>query len=425
MGFRILSPGTKVEQKQQPASTAFDKSVNFINKIGKGTGHPTEAFLNKPVLSGIARAGEAVLGLPGDIAQGISNIAGVENKVPLPTSAGLRQGTRALTGEALEPESGLEDAYQEFVGDLASLAVPIPGSGGLKLGKAAKLAGIGTGASQLAKSLDFSEGSRSIAKGASYLLSGLTGGRKVLTDQMNELYRVADESAKGATVPARGLQTSINGLIKEANTGILTPAKEGALKVLEPISDSIVKGTIGVPLLQQFKKDVNVLLQDPGMRASYPHLKRINGFLKDSLKEYGHMNPTFGDAYTAADKLYANLKGSLGATKFIKDKLPPEAMKHDLTKYLMYAGGLGGSLTSFYKNPELTSAILGAGGAIKWSARTLQLLMNSPEARKYYVNALKDASESNLRGVTKNAANLDKVIGHFEENPKGRFRVIS
>src|SRR6185369_6976858 len=116
-----------------------------------------------------ARIGEAAVGLPGDIAQaalGAANyVSGgavptygqVQEKLPisLPTSENVKQFQEKATGEYLKPQGENEQTWDDFVGLVTQLAIPISGPAGLaKAGattkalqavpKAAKVAGIGT-----------------------------------------------------------------------------------------------------------------------------------------------------------------------------------------------------------------------------------------------------------------------------------------
>ena len=83
-----------------------------------------------------ARAGEAVAGLPGDIASlagTVGNLVSggnlptyedVQEKLPisLPTSSQIREGlTKRITGEALEPKNWVESLADDVVGDFATM----------------------------------------------------------------------------------------------------------------------------------------------------------------------------------------------------------------------------------------------------------------------------------------------------------------
>jgi len=376
-----------------------------------------EDSLGRTALRTVARAGEAVAGLPGDIASTVGKVlsAGSQSlpsnlrlpglpgdilegartllggEVPLPTSENIRKGTKAVTGEYLEPQTSGEQFYDDIVGDIATLSLPIKGKIPFK---SAVLRGVGgNAASWLSKEFGAGELGQQGAKLGFLTLAGLRGGRQNLENQMQQSYQKVDELSKGVIRNAKGLEDSTKSMLKSTSGGHLTPVKKFIQGPLESVQSSVRDGKINVNEAWVLKKDMNELLSDAATpKKAKPLLKKISGSLNEVLKDYGKENKDFGKNFTEAEDIWKALN-----------------VRSDVDKYFH-------SLMS----DSRTGRILGKIGG-KSGYDFMSTLVKSPTAQKYYTNAIEGALAKNATLTTRNLAKLDHEISKGEQ---GDFEVV-
>lgn len=417
--------------QQVPESTRQipESSLGFIGRTGART---------------LARAGEAVVGLPGDIASaglglanyGISKITGKPGpipKIPLPTSQAIRENvTKPLTGDYLEPQGSGEKFYDDIIGDAALLFAPFKGK--VPFAKAATGAlarsAIGNTAQWAAEEVTGSPIIGAGVKIGSMALAGTFGGRKQLNTLKQESYNKAFSNLKpNYRFNISPERTEIDKLIRSISRGD-RPDKSfilDRLRSLDNVNGSNLEEVINI------KQDWNKYLSDPSLgKASRDTLKKAVGTLNNGIKRYGSTNPEFYKPY----KIGEELTGALQSTNYVQQILSKhpyleKSIKNPLAKHLLFGSFLYGS--GKIGAPTIAAGI-GTAAALKEGAKAYQLLTKSPVARKIYKDTIEATLKNDVKSIAKNLSKLDKVADNFskdnpevqqESNKKGRYELLN
>lgn len=411
---------------------------------------------------GLARAGEAIVGLPGDIASGLHGLAnyGIEKSVgkkdfipnfPYPTSDAVRRHiTKPLTGEYLEPKSGTEKFYDDIIGDAATLLIPTNAGAKITqltlkgaskaLGKSVSRAAMANTAKWAGEALTDSPFVGAIAKMGTLFLSGMRGTREKIKDWKDDLYpQSMSKIPKGTTTNVVPQQNSMKTLINEVNKSdipkkdFLTDRLESFNKLIKPnvpgtrektaILDQYGKplskrvpgkrgGTIDVKELINLKKGWNNHLQTLSPKSTeFNYLKRGVGILNDAIETYGSKNHEFYQPYRMAEELHGALANSNLIKNFI-DRYPAIRSKVDnpIVQHI-----LGYSASHAIKDAHLGKSLglTGLGVGAYESAKALQLIMSSPVAKKAYQNAAKAAVRKDAAGLARSLSVLNKAANTF------------
>jgi len=394
----------------------------------------------------LARAGESIVGLPGDIVSGITGLVnygvnkltglkGPIGDIALPTSEGIRKNvTKRLTGEYLEPQSSNEEFYDKIIGDAASLLVPLKGKVPFAkaIGGALGRSAIGNTAQWAAESVTDSPLVGAGAKIGAMALAGTIGGRKELTNLKNQSYKDAfskiPEKVKFDLKPEKQKLEKLADIISKGDR----PDKSFVLDRLNSINNVTQKtGKANIKDLIDLKQDWNKYLADPNLpKSSRDAIKQAVGIVNDGVKRYGLKNPEFFKPYQAAEELTGALQSTnyvqkvLAKHPYLKDKVSNPFMQK-----LLWGGAIYGvGHTSL-------PAIAGVGGAalgIQQSAKAYQLLSRSPIAQRYYKDVINAALKNDVKAIAKNLSKLDKAANQFEftdeedspQQSNGRYEFI-
>ena len=413
-----------------------------------------------------ARIGETVAGLPADIiGTGVNALSyatggrtptseqltqkdiakGVPSALQLPTSERFREGTKAVTGEYLEPKNEAEATGDEYASLVTALITPSSGIFGLlgkgtdllgKVPRALKIAGAALGGAKAVKALGGSEFSQESTKLGIMLASGLPGGRKALAEKAKEAYSVVEAIPETVTHKVPGLESSIKKLQKYTEIGHLTEDKKAIQEFIGSVEGSLEKGTkrtfkggktisekaIPIKELVQLEKDANQLLRDHKFpNQAKPYLSTLKKEIESTLKEYGETNKPWLEAYEESKDIYRGLHSRSAVNQFLDDNLSFEkTLKSSFTKGLLFGGSL-------YYAPVATVGSLAGTLAAKKIVKGVDLLASSKNARKYYADALKAALNDNKHAFTQSAKKLDHEAVKFEkENPvQGKWKLKS
>ncbi len=373
-----------------------------------------------------ARVGEALAGLPGDITNtgfALGNLASggyiptyedVQNKLPisLPTSHQIKKGfTEKLTGDYLKPKNKGEEFYDEFVGDLATLALPIKGK--VPLAGAVKTA-LSAGAAGFLGETVGGEAGKAAAKTGTLLFSGLRGGRNKLEKSMKEAYKSADigltTNPKYNGIP---LRNEIHKVSKWAESGIGTPEKMFIGEKAASVKKLIKDGKIAVKDAWEAKKDINSLISSGDTpRKAIPQLELLSGKLSGILEQYGtKKNPLFSQAYNVAEDIFKGLNKRSEVNHFLQQNFNMDKLlTNGLSKFLMGQG--------IYKIGGLPGvAASGAAGiGSKEAVKAFEFIKNSKQAQHYYKNIMKGAIEKNAATVARNVSGLNKAAEEYESS---------
>jgi len=159
---------------------------------------------------------------------------------PLPKSQDVREITRAITGEYLEPQNRAEKFADEVVSDVTALMLPIGGKF-----KAVRpiLTALGANvAKEVAAEAGVGEKGQFLTKMGTMFLGGMIG-KKNIREIPKELYKKADELLpEGATVSASKLGKRVSDLEKILKKGGTSPTKTPVLKKIAEIKKAIKGG---------------------------------------------------------------------------------------------------------------------------------------------------------------------------------------
>lgn len=395
-----------------------------------------------------ARIAETALGLPGDILQTVGDLAvGAGRKLGLdktpdffsilPTSERLRSGTKALTGEALEPKNPKDQLVDEFVSDVTALTVPgLVGKGKLigKLGTSAKkafgIASTGNLASFLSKEVGVSEPTADKIKlGTMFLTSvGLEGG---LNRAVKNAYKKGDAVPEGVLIPASEGFNKLAALDKKL-IGRAFPDKDKVRSIIDSALNSYEKGGIDFHKAWSLSKDSNAWYPKLGKIARSELRKATDIIQKDIIQAApklvtdAAMKPLLTEAAEGikfGNKVFHDINNASKVRTWLNDNL-------SLGKYL--GGGVIGHMLG------LPTAKIGTGLALGQGAfNVLEPIIRSPEIRSIYGSIVKNAAQENLPAVLRNVNKLDKELvklGFTDEKeeeqeetnskPRGRFRII-
>jgi len=357
------------------------------------------------ILRSLARAGESLMGLPGDIQQMASNLSkGLVKKVTgkdipdvdfklfpnLKTTGEMRELLKTVAGDYLEPKGKVEEAADEIISLGSTLALPGIGFGSVP--RALTAAATGTLLKEGAKSLNAPEGVQNFMQfvGTFAGSKGLGGFKKYRSN----LYKTSEKLLNpGATTSAAPLHSTIKNLRKFSHEGIPTPAKKAILTTTRETEKLIRNNRITVKALTELKKDLNEIINYELPKGRQGVLKQLNNKAGQLIQDYGKkQNPEFLKAYNQANKFYSEFAQANKMHNFFKS-----------LKQLENYGLAGAVLTGQFK---ALPAILGAKGI----TAITETILTKPELRKYYFKSLQAAAKNNKTGALHYARKLNEQL---------------
>lgn len=432
MDYEIISLG----EEQAPVAQASPPPSQFtpdLATIARGAG-------------GLAlRAGESLLGLPGDIAQGLGTLAetgvkrltgisptAVHEKLssflgvkpitdyPVPTSEYFHGLTKKVTGETFEPKSSTEQQLQEFVATAAPMML-----GGISAGRAIGSAAIGQLAKFGAQEIGIPEGFHEPIKAGTMLATSLIGIPSMKSFAKN-LYKEAEAHLPKTTqIPAKEITKNIKTL-EQAIGSRSFPKKKILLETMGSIESEInpLTKNILAEKLWDLKKDINEWLREPAIRKSSTvnkELSKLSSLLGNTLiKETASSSPEFSQSLKHADDIWRSLKGTEEATTVIGSAL--QKVKKHLTPTTL---GVMGYLFPSKVVPGVTA--LGAIKAGSSLTQALKTSINNPGVRHYYTKMLKSAIKNNQSSVIKALKHFDSALQKemSQESEGGDYEILS
>ena len=420
----------------------------------------------------LARAGESAVGLPADVVKGVGTLGlGALNyatqgatptfsdiaqhaPVSLPTSEYIRENvTKRFTGKALEPKTSGEELYDEFIGDVASILTPAKGKilrGEIPFKRAlfgaAGRAAAGNAAKWGTEEVTGSPLAGTAAKIGVMALAGTVGGRKKIEADEKKFYKDAyanikpDEAfdiskgkkqidriekvvKKGDSPTKKFIKDRIDAFneiveqptaAKESETGLLNQFGKPITKTIPGVKG----GKAEIEQLIELKKGWNAYLADPKTpKAVRGPLKRLIGILKGEIEDYGKTNSEFYKNYKIAEELHTGLNSSNIVQRIIADSpFLDETIKNPTLRYL-----LTGKAYKYIGDFPVTQ-LAGAAAATlaaKAGARTFQLLLQSPYARKAYKGFISATLNNDKKNMIKFGGDLNKIANHFFKSKSG------
>lgn len=398
-----------------------------------------EETTGQSVLRNLGRTGmravESAYGLPGDVAQGLLNVAnlGIEKglgvpsplptKTPIPTSERIRESLQAapehLSPEAKEklkgkfeeiskPRGKVEEFSDEFIKDLVPLTLT-----GVSPASAAKISGLGNLAAWGTKEIGAGPGWQSGAKIGTMFLASIPGNGPKLRQYMNNLYDQAESSIPAnAQISAKTLEPRLDKLRALTSKGIETPAKKEITKIVEQLESKIRNGNISLSEAWQTKKDLNELLFSGTPVTGLE--KNLNPLVKDFnalLQQAGKESPDFVKYLREADDIYRGLNQS----SFIKQKLN-KYVTGDKSLYAITSGLLGGYPGAAIKGVGLAH---GAKSVVNF----LEPFARSNAIKKRYYDIASSVFANKIPTAVKNIKLLDKEIRKEISSPANDIEI--
>ena len=319
------------------ADFGFEEEVQKSGKITSGI-----KDTGRQIARGVARGAESLLGLPGDISEGLSSLVEATARkitgkdlpsakevikkqkrlIPFPeapTSDDFRKVTKKLTGESLEPQGRGEELSDEIISDLATLYVPFKGRIPFKKTLAQAIGG--NLAKMATKEVGVGETGQTVAKlGTMLVIGGL--GRPKIKESMDELYFQADSAIpEGATTGAQNLSKTLERLGPKLEVGLGAPSKAKVKEVIGDLQSKILKGKISVDELLASKRDLNEIMGDPSLLTrGRKQLGTLAAELDNAVEAYGKTNPSFIKPYRQANEVFGSLAKAEKLGNFAKAK---------------------------------------------------------------------------------------------------------
>lgn len=397
----------------------------------------TAQYIGRGAARTAARVGEALLGLPGDIAQtalsaikvgesgshwlanklGVGGLIGAgesafPERTPLPTSEDIRTyvtGTiaKALPEKYLEPQSPGEKFSDDFFSDLTSLAIPLPGIGKLPFKRALAASGLGNLASWAAQDIGApEEGQQALKLGTMLAVSMAGKGR--LNQTKKDLYKTAESAVKDNVLLENRLKPIADKWEKAISKGTQeAPSKAFINDRIKDIKDNFSSGNehiIDIKNALELKKDWNEIRYSKGIPSrAKPAFNDMMNALHDIINEYGSKHKLFYEPWKRAENIHMGLTEASQLNSWLQKHITP-------TKVGGAAAGL--LLGSHLMHTGFGSSIGAIGGALalKHGIKAFEALKNSKEIRKYYANVIKSAAKNNAAAAIKNAQHLNKAI---------------
>jgi hypothetical protein len=433
MAYRLLEDEDLDAEPQENAVLSFGK------ELGR---HATRTASN---------LGTLAVGIPGDIfslindaiAKPATEYLSGEPGLPyeetslgkvFPTTETHRKGMESLLGEGARPQNQVE----KFVDDVVDIAATI--SNPTRLAKKGFQAGanfikplaksvVANLLGESAKGLTESEGAGAGVKLGSLVLMSLFD-KEAAAKQVGKLYREAESQLPPtATTSATVLQRNLNNLEHSITKGRprtnLSAPETFVMRQIDNVNNLIQNGQIvvqqGVAQKRSLNQELSNLYQvtpkGTEQKAIKSLAKQINGYLNQTIEDYGKTNPGFIVPYKNADKAFGTLAQSNFVTHWIQENVTHNPITHGLLHLFgPVQTALAGTAASVGA-PIATGATLAGYQAVK----LLYRINNSPVLRKIYGTALKEAATENAGAFNRSLKQLDEKLQEEESQDKYRF----
>jgi len=438
-------PSTETESLARRAIGGLGRAVEGIGQIGLLV--PKD--MPRHAARSAARAGETLIGLPGDIREFTGAIGGwlgdkarsLMGKEPLteeqkeyireqtkpknwdligklaesfPTSQEVREGiTRKYTGDYLEPQNKKEAFADEVVQDFTVLAIPIKGKPPF-----ARALGTSLFANSGAEIADafFGEDAKNYTKLGLLFFAGMVGRNQGgVKKYISGLYDdMRAEVPEGASVSSKNLSNKLNRIESALKKGDPAAAsKQEAFQKINAIKNKISGGEISIDEILELTRDVNESIYDSkGLVRGQNKLYDVRDALHNATKEYGATNEAFASKWKDANQAFASTEMSRKVGNWVKKNISPKDYAYAASAFGL-EGALIGAPMAFK-----TAAGVSALGATAYSAEVLKRISQSPALRRYYMNTVTSSLQQNKASLMRNMKFLnDGLEKDFKENP--------
>jgi len=439
----------KLVPKQEPVTE--QKAPTPVRDFLESTAHQ--------IATGTTAMATGVAGLPGDlfalankfIAGPISEKITGEKALPyeetfvgkaIPTSQRLKEDLGKLI-----PYTKPRNEMEKFTNDIVETGTILLTPGGqAKLGRFLKM-------NPVTRAFFKAVGAHTIGKGVESLTASKEKGNLAtmgslltlsLLDRTNaakyvgNLYKKAQNALTKAGNPrvnANAYVTKLENLRESLSKGTLAPSESAVVSAIDKAlthakasGDSLympVENLWGISRsLNEIKTEVarSAKSKAGGLRARQLFDKVIRD-TNEELSKYAAKNPEFGKPFMDAQQAFATLAKSNFITNSIK-KLSGLEIRNPGLLHLL--GGGAGSAVGVWGTQHVGSGmgLMGGQAALGYQAsKLLYRVMKSPVLRKYYFEALKEASKGNIPQLANKIKKMDSVI-EKEDKVKKPYRII-
>lgn len=425
------------QQKQESMGmlSALRERGRYSKRFETAKPNETAQSIAKNAIRTAARAGEIVLGGPGDLAKfaselnakdykGLSEVqnAGQWLKKVLPSSTAIREFNNKITGGYTEPSSDLQRKADEYVSSVASFFSPLDAMGKAKVGaKLVKTAGwalAGQLGKETAAQVTKDKATQEYARIGTQLLASMISPSKA-KNFINSMY-TESESFKPSTasIPNNNVINHIQKAESILTKGMDRPGTAEALARLEKFKKTASQGLIPVEDLINDKKSLNkwYYKHSPSERKELDHVKKA---IHDSLSEYGKENPSWYNKYRAADSAHEIFEKSKKISNFIEGKAKKFGMHGAVStgtlETAMTIGGHGAILPKFALTAPLGFGILKSGEALYRG-------FNNPSFGHLYLQTLVSAIKEDGQALARNLSRLEKTSAQIEKEKKEKTK---
>lgn len=419
LGFKPIST-LKTPTSAQVSEESQESGIGFkpITTLSESNPEDGESFLGgfaRKSAGVMARTLESFLGAPGEFAELADQLTKPiadflipveKGKIPelanLPKTKELRQLTKKLTGDYLEPKGKVEEALHEGGELLGSILGPT---------KWRKALGLSIG-SQMAKEGSKLLGASPTAQEATKfgtLLSLSLVNPKGVKNYWNNLYQQRDALiSPGTYVDATKLEKNVSEVINQIKKGTVAPSEAKVLDQAEKILEKIQKGMVDLDEMTAVKRSLNEVAGDPDV---WKRGKNLFGKLQKSVSDTLASNPNKEAVKLGkmADEAYGafheSQKLSRGIKKIVGDK--------PLKSIILSAG-----VEALSGYPQAIIPTMAGASAVAGGVKGMELMYrinSSPVLRKYYLNTLINASMGNLRAAESSLRKLDEGLEKQEK----------
>lgn len=444
LGYEYNEP---IKESIQPKQQEIYKSARDLypdDNLGYEYRKPTSNLgIGEPITKQelgrtAARAGESILGLPGNIGSTVMGLVSkaTGGKIPdyeqlqekklgvllPPTSEQLREKvTKELFGEALEPITDKEKLFDKVVGDVAPIFTGgLPGGfmnfikGALGLGVTST---IGNVASEELNKQGFSPTSQALTKFLIMQGGSLAGTKRQLRNTMKDDYKIAQQSIQGQPTPK--LTTDIKNLelIKRSLADKDFIGKSTAMNRIKE-AQKLLHRQPSINQIWERKKELNDMIFKGDLNDKVkPVVIATKKVFDDILKNVGKSNEQFATHFNRAENINAGLSNASAVTEFLNKHVSLKKLAtNPHVQALLGIGSLGhhvakkgvGGILGMAGTVAKGGALLGtAGFGAREVAKMVDLLKTSKVAREAYAGVFKNALKQNLPATAKVIAKLN------------------
>lgn len=404
----------------------FDFSKYLTNNQNQNQqSNEDEGWLSTLLRGGVRsakRAGEAILGSPGDLQSllnmGIDYISpGTSDYIPkLPTSSDIREYTKT---EYTEPKNDNEKFSDEIATDAAlffnpfskaKTGVSLVKKFATSLGKSL----FGNVGKEVVRNAGGSDIQQDATKLGLFFLTSLYDPKRIQR-KYNELYKTVREELPATLendIVKSGKQ--INNLRDKVKSGLINKDKQSLLNDLNQFEKKLSGKKIKTNDLFELKSDFNDRIVD---RNIHPKLKRhyveARQILDDAINSSLKNHPKQLKDFREANSLFSAEKQTRKAIDTIIQSLD----RRDARDLIIVAKDIFGS--------SLPGLALGAGGVgLQRASNTLRRVNSNSSTRKLYLDLLKEAANGNKKAVISNLRRLKDKLG-YEDFDFSKYEVKS